>query len=47
MAPVVLELQRRGAFRVITCLTGQHREMLDQVVDEFSLSVDHDLQDHA
>jgi len=44
MAPVVLELQRRGAFRVITCLTGQHREMLDQVVDEFSLSVDYDLK---
>ncbi len=44
MAPVVLELQRRKAFRVITCLTGQHREMLDQVVNEFSLPVDHDLK---
>jgi UDP-N-acetylglucosamine 2-epimerase (non-hydrolysing) len=44
MAPVVLELQRRGACRVITCLTGQHREMLDQVVDDFSLPVDHDLK---
>jgi UDP-N-acetylglucosamine 2-epimerase (non-hydrolysing) len=44
MAPVVLELQRRGVFRVITCLTGQHREMLDQVIDAFSIPVDHDLR---
>jgi UDP-N-acetylglucosamine 2-epimerase (non-hydrolysing) len=44
MAPVVLELKRRGAFRVVTCLTGQHREMLDQVVEGFSLPVDHDLK---
>jgi UDP-N-acetylglucosamine 2-epimerase (non-hydrolysing) len=44
MASVVLELRRRGVFRVVTCLTGQHREMLDQVVDEFSLPVDYDLK---
>lgn len=44
MAPVVLEIKRRGVFRVVTCLTGQHREMLDQVVDDFSLPVDHDLK---
>jgi UDP-N-acetylglucosamine 2-epimerase (non-hydrolysing) len=44
MAPVVLELQRRKVFNVITCLTGQHREMLDQVIDAFSLPVDHDLK---
>ena len=44
MAPVVLELERRGTLRVVTCLTGQHREMLDQVVEGFSLSVDHDLK---
>jgi UDP-N-acetylglucosamine 2-epimerase (non-hydrolysing) len=43
MAPVVLELTRRGLFRVITCLTGQHREMLDQVTAAFALPVDHDL----
>jgi UDP-N-acetylglucosamine 2-epimerase (non-hydrolysing) len=43
MAPVVLELHRRGRFRVVTCLTGQHREMLDQVIDAFGLPVDHDL----
>ncbi len=44
MAPVVLELRRRGVFRVITCLTGQHREMLDQVIEGFSVPVDHDLK---
>jgi UDP-N-acetylglucosamine 2-epimerase (non-hydrolysing) len=44
MAPVVLELQRRKVFNVITCLTGQHREMLDQVIDAFSIPVDHDLK---
>jgi UDP-N-acetylglucosamine 2-epimerase (non-hydrolysing) len=44
MAPVVLELLRRGVFRVVTCLTGQHREMLDQVVEAFSLTVDYDLR---
>ncbi len=44
MAPVVLELRRRGRFEVFVCLTGQHREMLDQVVDTFSLPVDHDLR---
>src|SRR5665647_1204097 len=43
MAPVVLELHRRGRFRVVTCLTGQHREMLDQMIDAFGLPVDHDL----
>ena len=43
MAPVVLELHRRKQFRVITCLTGQHREMLDQVTEAFALPVDHDL----
>jgi UDP-N-acetylglucosamine 2-epimerase (non-hydrolysing) len=44
MAPVVLELRRRGCFDVFVCLTGQHREMLDQVVNAFALPVDHDLR---
>jgi UDP-N-acetylglucosamine 2-epimerase (non-hydrolysing) len=44
MAPVVLELRRRGVLDLFVCLTGQHREMLDQVVDTFSLPVDHDLR---
>lgn len=44
MAPVVQELLQRGQFRVVTCLTGQHREMLDQVIELFALPVDHNLR---
>lgn len=44
MAPVVLELHKRDSFRVVTCITGQHREMLDQVIEAFSVPVDHDLK---
>ena len=40
----MLELRRRGTLDVFVCLTGQHREMLDQVVETFSLPVDHDLR---
>lgn len=43
MAPVVRELTRRRRFRVVTCLTGQHRQMLDQVIDDFEIPVSHDL----
>jgi UDP-N-acetylglucosamine 2-epimerase (non-hydrolysing) len=43
MAPVVLELAKRENFRVVTCLTGQHRQMLDQVIEAFGLRADHDL----
>jgi len=44
MAPVVRELHGREGFRVVTCLTGQHREMLDQVIQAFDIPVDHDLE---
>lgn len=43
MAPVIRELRRRPHFRVITCVTAQHREMLDQVIEAFTLQVDYDL----
>lgn len=43
MAPVVKELLRHKAFDVKVCLTAQHREMLDQVVNLFDLPVDYDL----
>ncbi|UCC78198.1 MAG: UDP-N-acetylglucosamine 2-epimerase (non-hydrolyzing) [Anaerolineales bacterium] len=44
MAPVVKELQRRDD-RVVSrvCVTAQHREMLDDVLDLFGLRPDHDL----
>lgn len=45
MAPVVLEsLRRRPALDPIVCLTGQHRQMLDQVTDYFGIHADADLQ---
>lgn len=43
MCPLVWELKRRPAFSVSVCVTGQHRGMLDQVLDAFSVVPDHDL----
>ena len=44
MAPVVLELKRRpAAFDVRVAVTGQHREMLDQVLSVFGIVPDFDL----
>ena len=45
MAPVVLEAQKRtNKFETIVCVTGQHREMLDQVNKYFQIVPDIDLQ---
>ena len=41
MAPLVLRLRQNFDTRV--CVTGQHREMLDQVLDLFQISPDFDL----
>ena len=44
MAPVVKELQRHPAdFICRVCVTGQHRQMLDQVLTLFQIEPDHDL----
>lgn len=43
MAPLVLELQRSVAFKTSVCVTAQHREMLDQVLNLFSIKPDFDL----
>lgn len=43
LAPLVAELKRRDGINVSVCVTGQHREMLDQVLDAFDLSPDFDL----
>ena len=43
MAPVVKALRARDTFDVGVCLTAQHRELLDQVIEVFDLSVDFDL----
>lgn len=44
MAPLVLSLKKRPeCFKAIVCVTGQHREMLDQVLDIFNIKADYDL----
>lgn len=43
MAPVAKALSADPRFQGIVCVTGQHREMLDQVIDLFGLTPDHDL----
>ena len=44
MCPLVNELKSRsGEFETVVCVTGQHREMLDQVLDVFGVVPDHDL----
>lgn len=44
LAPVVLEFRRRGsAFSCFVCATGQHREMVDQILPIFGIQPDHDL----
>lgn len=44
MAPLVKAFQSRpGEFETVVCVTGQHREMLDQVLRIFDIVPDHDL----
>lgn len=44
MAPLVKEFQKYPhQFQTIVCVTGQHREMLDQVLDLFEIKPDYDL----
>ena len=44
MCPLVKEFQKYpNDFRTIVCVTGQHREMLDQVLQIFDVTPDYDL----
>ena len=43
MAPLVKELERRKEIKSIICVTAQHREMLDQVLETFDIKPDYDL----
>lgn len=43
MAPLVLELKKRPEFETVVCVSGQHRQMLDTVLDIFKLKPDYDL----
>ena len=40
MAPLALELQKRPGIRALCCVTAQHREMLDSVLNIFRLKPD-------
>ncbi len=43
MCPLIKELKLRDELETIVCVTGQHREMLDQVLDAFEIVPDYDL----
>ena len=43
MAPLVKELEERKEIESIVCVTAQHREMLDQVLEVFKIKPDYDL----
>ena len=43
MCPLVNELKKRKNIETIVCVTGQHRQMLDQVLEAFSVMPDYDL----
>ena len=43
MCPLVNELKTREELQTIVCVTGQHRQMLDQVLEAFHVVPDYDL----
>ena len=43
MCPLVQELRARREIKTVVCVTGQHREMLDQILATFSVVPDYDL----
>ncbi|MDF2544126.1 MAG: epsC [Herbinix sp.] len=43
MCPLINELKTRRNINTIVCVTGQHRQMLDQVLEAFSVVPDYDL----
>lgn len=43
MCPLVNELKTRKQLETVVCVTGQHRQMLDQVLDAFQVEPDYDL----
>lgn len=43
MAPIIKEMEKRPNIESIICITAQHREMLDQVLNLFDIQADYDL----
>jgi UDP-N-acetylglucosamine 2-epimerase (non-hydrolysing) len=44
LAPVVLALRADSRFKLVTCSTGQHRDMVKPVCDFFGVTIDYDLE---
>lgn len=42
-APLILEMKKRAGLQVVVCVTAQHRQMLDQVLNTFNIVPDIDL----
>lgn len=43
MCPLVNELKSRPSLKIVVCVTGQHRQMLDTVLESFGIEPDYDL----
>ena len=43
MCPLANELKNRENIKTVVCVTGQHRQMLDQVLNAFDVTPDYDL----
>ena len=43
ICPLIKEIQKRKGLHVQVCVTAQHRQMLDQVLETFSVVPDYDL----
>ena len=43
ICPLILELRRRPSLRTVVCVTAQHRQMLDQVLEAFHIVPEYDL----
>ena len=43
MCPLVNELKKRESIKTVVCVTGQHRQMLDSVLETFGVIPDYDL----
>lgn len=41
--PLILEMKKRASLEVVVCVTAQHRQMLDQVLTDFNVTPDYDL----
>ena len=43
MCPVIMELKKNEEIKTVVCLTGQHRELLDRVMERFGMQPDYNL----